>query len=163
MATALAAAMSTGITLPVGARAAALVCQGDGCFHVGLLRRIAPSVDKPIPPKPSATAGSRETASASRVFLRLERQVLHTLRRIRNLPDVRPGLLVVRQDQLVSAGIDDVALHAGREAEQHEGLALSRGRRRIDHRLRRAALVVDLNEIAILRRRVPPCRRDSSR
>lgn len=89
-------------------------------------------------------------ASDGLILLRLERQVLHAFRRIRDFPDVRPGLLVVRQDQLIGAGVDDVALHAGRESEQHESLALSGARRRVDHRLGRAALVINLDEVAVL-------------
>ena len=84
-----------------------------------------------------------------RVLLRLERQVPSRLRRIRDLPDVAPGLLVVRDDELVHPGRDDVALDARRVGEQHEGLLRLRRRRRIDHRLGRAVLVVDLDEIAL--------------
>jgi hypothetical protein len=51
--------------------------------------------------------------SAGAVLLRLERQVAHPLGCVRDLADIAPGLLVVRDHQLVRPCIDDVALHAG--------------------------------------------------
>ena len=61
---------------------------------------------------------------------------------------LRPSLFVVRNDQFVDAGRNDVALHARRKGKQHESLLSLRGRRRIGHRLRRAVVVVDFDEIA---------------
>ena len=68
----------------------------------------------------------------------------------RDLPDIAPGLLVVRDHELVDAGRDDIALDAGRVGEEHEGLLPLRRRGRIGHGLRRAIVVVDLDEITLL-------------
>ena len=106
-------------------------------------------------PRQGSPARRPDRAITRLVFLALEGQVPHALRRIGDLPDVAPGLLVVRDDELVHARRDDVALHAGRVGEEHEGLLPLRGRRRIDRRLGRAVVVVDLDEIAFLQRRAP--------
>ena len=65
-----------------------------------------------------------------------------------NLANVAPSLLVVGNDQFVDSGRYDVSLYARREGEQHERLLASCGRRRVRHRLRRAVVVVHLNEVA---------------
>jgi arsenate reductase (glutaredoxin) len=51
---------------------------------------------------------------ADRVVGRLEGQVPYAFRRIRNLADRPPGLLVVWNDELVYTRRDDIPLHAGR-------------------------------------------------
>lgn len=67
--------------------------------------------------------GSREpTYLTGHVFLRFKAQMPNGLRRVGKLSDTRPGLLVVRNDELIDAGRDDVALDAVRIREQHERL-----------------------------------------
>jgi hypothetical protein len=73
---------------------------------------------------------------ARRVILGLESKVPHPLRSVGKLSDARPGLLVVRDDELVHPGRDHVSLHAVRIGEQHESLLARRGRRRIQRGLR---------------------------
>jgi hypothetical protein len=85
--------------------------------------------------------------SSSPVFLRLERQMRGIARLIRDLPDPAPGLLVVRYNEFVHTFRDDVSLRPIRLSEYHEGLFRLCGWSRIDHRLRRTILVVDLDKV----------------
>jgi len=81
--------------------------------------------------------------SSGAVFLRLEGQVGDRGWCVGDLADVSPGLLVVGDMQFVRSRVDDVALYARWVGEQHERLAETCRWRRIDHRLRRARIVVN--------------------
>src|SRR3954451_14941662 len=67
--------------------------------------------------------------------------------RIRELAEVAPGLFVIRDDELVHARGDYVALNAGREREQHESLLPPHPLGGVGHGLRRAVIVVDFDEV----------------
>jgi hypothetical protein len=88
--------------------------------------------------------------SAGGVLLRLEGQVPYALWRIGNFPNRGPGLFIVRDDELIHARRDHVALHAIGIGKQHEGLFASRRRGRIHHGLSRAIVIVNFDEIADL-------------
>ena len=83
-----------------------------------------------------------------RVFLRLEGDVADPFWRGGNFPDSAPRLLVVWDDELVYARRNHISLNARRIAEQHEGLFALGRRCRIDNRLCRAIVIVDLDKIA---------------
>src|SRR5688500_3690873 len=88
-----------------------------------------PSTKVLMPPFPRSAGGAIRSsprrasilrASTRLVLARFEAQGPRDLRRIRDLSDVAPGLLVVWDDELVHPVIDHVPLDAGREGEQHE-------------------------------------------
>ena len=103
-------------------------------------------------PKGSGNASPEPTLiQAARLDLEfpgLETGAARGARRGGDLANVTPSLFVVGNDQFVDSGRYDVSLYASREGEQHERLLASCGWRRIRHRLRRAVVVVYLNEIA---------------
>ena len=69
------------------------------------------------------------------VLLALKAQMLHAVWSRGQFADVRPGLLVIGQDELIGACVDDVALYASRIGKQHEGMSLLGRRCRVHHRL----------------------------
>jgi len=99
-------------------------------------------------PARSEIAGGRLCLASDLVFQRLERHAPRGGGGVGQLADVGPGLLVNRDHQFVDALADHVALRALRRAEDHEGLARAGGVERIGQRLRGAAAVVDLDQIA---------------
>ena len=80
--------------------------------------------------------------------LDLEAQVPHRLRHVGELADVAPGLLEIRDDQLVGRFAHHVARGAGGVGEHQEGLAAARLLLRPHDGLRGAVAVPHLDQVA---------------